>query len=39
MEAAHQKLGDACVLMSRAAGALEVACAEYEAAHLLLKRW
>ena len=39
MEAAHQRLGNACVLVSRAAGTLEVACAEYEAAHLTMKRW
>ena len=39
MESAHQRLSSACVLVSRAAGTLEVACAEYEAAHLTLKRW
>lgn len=39
MEAAHQRLSNACVLVSKAAGTLEVACAEYEAAHLTLKRW
>ena len=39
MEAAHQRLSNACVLVSRAAGTLEVACAEYEAANLTMKRW
>ena len=39
METAHRRLSDACVLVSRVAGALEVACAEYEAAELTVKRW
>ena len=39
MEAAHGRLGNACLLLSRAAGALEAACAEYEAAQQPVKRW
>ena len=39
MEAAHGRLGNACLLLSRAAGALEAACAEYEAAQQTVKRW
>ena len=39
MESAHRRLSDACLLVSKAAGALEVACAEYEAAQLTVKRW
>ena len=39
MEAAHGRLGNACLLLSRAAGALEAACEEYEAAQQTVKRW
>jgi len=39
MEAAHGRLGNACLLLSRATGALEAACAEYEAAQQTVKRW
>ena len=39
MEAAHRRLSDACLLVSRAAGTLEAACNEYEAAQATVRRW
>ena len=39
MEAAHHRLSDACLLVSRAAGTLEAACAEYETAQATVRRW